>query len=417
MHVLEYLRDPACESDPREALTADYRLLCSGTVHREMLGEWYKSELARFVLVKPLTLCAISRPFEEYPLEFLPRITVPLVKENTKSSAGVVFFNHFHPDSDVARDLAALLTLLCRRLITVSGKASEQYANHEYYEFGHLPLPLATSMRRVYWPSRPASVLISHKSQQVLDNNPPHLAVNPCALTTSLLQLPNAKEAESIVASARLYALALELLFDQPEIAYQMLISAVETMANAALKKYQPSEAEKLEHKKSVFDLAMDMELGEWSAKQLALAACNSEFWATKKFKKFLTENIDGSIWDNEDDLFRMPRQLLPKREDFERTLGRIYKARSHATHLGHQFPAAARYAGGGMIPMHIATEFYLSESPFPPVIWFERIVNNAIRNFWQGAIKGFPPVALHPVRAPSERAAGSEKASEPEKG
>jgi hypothetical protein len=38
----------------------------------------------------------------------------------------------FYPDEEVARDIAALLTVLCRRLITVMGKSAEQFAEHEY---------------------------------------------------------------------------------------------------------------------------------------------------------------------------------------------------------------------------------------------------------------------------------------------
>jgi hypothetical protein len=44
--------------------------------------------------------------------------------------------------------------------------------------------------------------------------------------------LPQLEHAESRVASARLDAVALELLREQPDIAYQLLISSVETIGN-----------------------------------------------------------------------------------------------------------------------------------------------------------------------------------------
>src|SRR5262249_25154960 len=112
----------------------------------------------------------------------------------------------------------------------------------------------------------------------------------------------------------------------------------------------------------------------------------------TKKFKKFLTDNGGDSVWDKEDDLFRMRREVLPRREDFQRTLSKIYEARSKATHRGQQFPASSSYSGGPTMPVRVATALYWSNSPFPPVVWFQRIANPAIRNFWEHAVGALPP-------------------------
>ncbi len=72
-------------------------------------------------------------------------------------------------------------------------------------------------------------------------------------------------------------------------------------------------------------------------ARKLALEAYERERLVKRKFRKFLTDNIDASIWDKEDDLFQVPLNLLPQREDLQKTLGNIYDARSGATHSGHQ--------------------------------------------------------------------------------
>jgi hypothetical protein len=57
------------------------------------------------------------------------------------------------------------------------------------------------------------------------------------------------------VASARIYALALELIRDQPDLAYQLLISSVETIANEALRDFKPDDAAKVKHQQAVFNL------------------------------------------------------------------------------------------------------------------------------------------------------------------
>jgi hypothetical protein len=412
MHVLEYLRDPNCARRPKDSLCAEYRLLCSGSIYRNGPWlEWYKSEGARFLLAPPLLLYAASRPFDEYPLELVLRLTVGQVEETSPGRGGMPNISFFHPDDEVARDLAALLTVLCRRLITVAARSAERLANYPYPEFDYVPMPLATSMRRVYWPPYPPKVIIGWETEKVEDNNPPPKPVDPGALTALLLGLPQLAHSESIVASARLYALALELIREQPDIAYQLLISSVEAIANETLRHFQPDDDEKVKHKQAVSNMAKKLGLEEQIARNLALTACKGEPWATRKFKKFLTDNMDDTVWDKEDDLFRfsLERERLPRRENFQQTLSKIYSARSQATHAGQRFPASASFSGGPTVPARVAWAFFGfgSDSVFPPVVWFERIVNTAIRTSWERSIR-----ALSSPAPPAECATGPKPAN-----
>ena len=398
MYVLDYLADPLCARKPGHSLCADYRLLCSGSIYRRTEGEWYKSEGARFLLEPPLVLYAVSRPFDEYPLELALRLRVARVEETKPGRPGLrpaeegapglmMTMRSVHPDEEVARDLAALLTVLCRRLITVAGKSAER-APYQYPEFDFVPLPLATSMRKVYWPPFPATVAISFDGkQEVRYYNPLPKPVDPDTLTALLLGLPRIEHADSLVASARAYSRALELIRNHPDAAYQLLVSAVETIANRVLKKWQPDDEAKVEHQRTVFKLAAEFGLGEQAARKLALEACKGEHWAKRKFREFLTANTDDTICDKEDDLFRpaLPLELLPHKEDFQRTLGRIYDARCDATHWGRQFPVAGSFSGGPTIPTELAWAWLSSD--FPPIAWFERIVNIAIRTFWERSV------------------------------
>jgi hypothetical protein len=388
MHVLQYLSDPSCTRPANDALSVEYRLLSSGVIYRKIIGDWSKSEASRFLLAPPFMLYAASRPLDHYPLELVLDFKVAQATETTQTLGIPTASISFYPDSEVARDLAALLTLLCRRLITVSGKSKERHAIHPYPEFGYTPLPVVTSMRRIYWPPLPATVLTSLEKQEIHDNNPPPLPVDPTSLTALLTGLPSTQYAESIVASARLYALALELIREQPDLSYQLLISAVETIANEALRSFQPDDDEKVEHQRIVFDLVKDVGVEDEVARKVAIAACRREHWATRKFKKFLTDNIDESIWDEEDDLFRALPKSMPTRDQLQKTLGKIYDARSKATHFGQQFPASASYVGGPTIPARLAISLWGTEPIFPPVVWLERAVNGAIRKFWERSIE-----------------------------
>jgi hypothetical protein len=388
MHILEYLRDPRCEKKPKDSLTSEYRLLCSGTLYRDVGGDPYKSEVARILLDEPFLLFATSRPLDDYPLEMVLEITVPHVQEEEQVRTGQSIYS-FHPDEEVAKDFAALLCLLCRRLITVSGKVSERHSDYTHPLFGQrpFPMPMATTMRRVSWRPHPLSVLYPNYKEgpEYEDYNPRPKALEPRQLTELLIGLPQLEHSESIVAACRLYSLALQLIHERPDISYQLLISSVETMANAALEKFQPDDDAKVEHKKAVYELAIGLGLTEEAAKKLAIVACKGEYWATKKFKKYLTDNVADSVWTEQDELFhRMSNAILPRREHFEKTLGNIYKARSKATHVGEPFPISASYTGGPNINVRAANLLFGIEGAFPPVVWFERIVHSALSGFWE---------------------------------
>jgi len=382
MHVIQFLQDPECVRSPADTMQVEYRLLCSGTLYRTVIGDWSKSEASRFLLAPPLMLFAASRPIYDYPLELLLSFRVAQVNITTPGMGGTTLTTTFHPDAEVARDLASLLTVLCRRLITVSGKTKEEHAHYPYNEFGHMPFPV-TAMSRVYWPSLSATVITSHTGQEIRNNNPPPLSVDPGVFTNMLIGLPDASYAESIVASARLYALALELIREQPELSYQLLISAVETIANEALSALQPDDDEKVEFKRPVYKLARELGMDDAIARKMAIEACKGENWATRKFKAFITDNLDESIWDKEDDLFKPLPNWALQRRDLQKTLGKIYSARSKATHLGEPFPLSASYAGGPNLSVGVFASLFGNEVAFPPIAWFERVVNSAIRGFW----------------------------------
>jgi hypothetical protein len=198
MDVLDYLGDPKCEKKPKDSLLAEYRLLCSGTLYRRLLGDWSKSEVARCLQDNPLLLFVASRPFDDYPLELAIQLTVPVVEEKEETRTGVSTYT-YHPDEEVVRDLAALLSLLCRRLITVAGKASERNADyrHALFEGRPVPLPLATSMQRVYWRPHPYTVITSFQGQELLDYNPRPKSIDARRLTELLLGLPKLQHALS----------------------------------------------------------------------------------------------------------------------------------------------------------------------------------------------------------------------------
>jgi hypothetical protein len=322
----------------------------------------------------------VSNPFHEFPQELALRFSAPLTTEKHGNSTSV-----FYPDDEIARDVAALLTLLLRRLVTVATKTREVHpraAEGDIEALLDLPIPLVKSLSPVHWEHKPSTVIHRFgEPPEITDYNPRPLGVNVGQLRAVLTGLPAMPLAECVVLSARLYSLALTQLEHDIDLTYQLLIAAVETTAQVALKEYRPDDDQMVANKEPVAKLARSFGLGESEARQLAIEACKGISWASRKFSKFLVDNCTDDIW-SEDDVFRISRQFVPSRNEFESAIGQIYTARGRLTHAGRSFPASSVLGIGPMVPAKAIMSFDWSTKPFPPVVWFERVVNSAFRGF-----------------------------------
>ena len=111
MYVLQFL---AGKFDA--GITTEYRLLCSGELFNKnvMTFDYRKSEPSRWLLAKPFNLRIVSQPFYAHPQELrLVFSCSAYVTEGTERCSIT-----FPPDDDIAKDLAALLTVFLRRLVT-----------------------------------------------------------------------------------------------------------------------------------------------------------------------------------------------------------------------------------------------------------------------------------------------------------
>ena len=157
MHILDYLKSAEANIQVDEnsivrfdygldedSVQVEYRLLCSGMFYpNHFLGDWSKSDGARILLQLPIQLLVASRPYEEYPQELVLRFVSSMVHETEGN-----VHHSFHADPEIASDVAALLTLLCRRLVTVSGKVREQYKTvHVPAILADFPIPAVTTMK------------------------------------------------------------------------------------------------------------------------------------------------------------------------------------------------------------------------------------------------------------------------------
>jgi hypothetical protein len=393
MHLVEYLKGPRPPDGEfaEEAVEVEYRLACSGELYnrRVVTADWRKSDITRVLLREPFELFVASRPFDDYPQELCARLELSYITER-EESRGVGFISNFLPDNEIMEDLCSILSLLARRLISIVGKLRERRAERDtgLGSYGwDAPVSVINIPGFAVWRRRPISIITSLEGQRVEFHNPPPTGVDPQALRGVLLALPHLPAVEQIIHASRLYKTALELIENRPDITYQLLISAIETMAGVALPDYKPEQAEILETQRGalVREKAQDWGLDQAQAEVLALEACRDNPWATRKFKKFILDNVSADQVDNKDAVFPWWSFLRPSRENFEKTLGNIYSARSGNLHRGNPFP---RWIGVGTSPTADPNDLPmtgLATKDVPPVTWFERVVSNAVRHYLIG--------------------------------
>jgi hypothetical protein len=382
MYVLDFLKDKMDSQKENDRIFCEYRLVCSGVIYqggdvRNM--DWWKRPHARIIMSSPVRLIVASETANDYPQELSLRFVSSLVTEKGERST-----YSFYPDEEIARDLAALLSLLFRRLVVVGGKVRQGFLKLDENEsdlFPDLPIGIISSLNTTHWERHPSIVVYGQNGIEIIDYNPKPKAISPKRLATILTILPELLYAESIVQSARLYALALERMHKDVDISYQLLIACVENIANKALRKYKPDESEIIKVKNNVAALAMKFGLSEEQSRQLAIEASNGMGWHNKKFTKFLTDNVTDDLWAD-DDVFNIPEHFLPQKETFEFAVKEIYRARGAASHAGGSYPPSARIGLSPKLPSKQISDAYNLSVPFPPLPWFERVVNTALRRF-----------------------------------
>jgi len=397
MHILDYLKhaEESVQVDENSevrfdysldenSMRVEYRLLCSGMFYpAHFLGDWSHSDSARILLAWPVELLVASNPYEDYPQELVLRF----IARRVKATEGK--FSHFYyPDEEIASDVAALLTLLCRRLVTVSAKVREQHHN-AHPILADYPIPAVTTVKTSFWKKRPLEFFSGLDGVKVKSYHPPYLPFHTDEIIQILLALPKVKVASAVIRAARLYASAMERIETQPEICYQLFISAAETMAGAALEDWEPEKEAKVASKGALISYVTRTEkLSKEVAERLAVEACKDNPWSSRKFKTFLLDNMDRKAINDQDDLFIVPREFCPQDADLAKALDEVYRTRGGAAHAGHSYPASASIGPSSLIRVEALNAIINQERPFPPIGWFERVVNSAICGFLKSQVR-----------------------------
>lgn len=405
LRVLDFIRGSFPDSSG-DCKRVEYRLICSGTLHRAIGGDWTKSTIARVLSPEHFELFACSSRLDEYPQELSLRFSCPVVDQQYKDRS----FSYL-PDTEIAQDLCALLTLLCRRLVTLAGKVSESYKDtpaEDPETLTEWPFPMHGANWH-YWPVQPATVITTPEvveekwrpRQEVYSHTPTPVALTPNDLNDFLNVLARQRDevATAAIMAARRYHEALRYIPENVDFSYLLLVSAVETIAGEGLKEYKPTLEKSLQNRKDVVNYLRSLSLSEEQIRRCIEIVVKDNPWTKEKFIKFITDSLPDETWMAEDPLYpglNFPT-LIPDRKELRTVLSRIYHRRSARSHSGVPYPV---YVSIGTSPFITDVAFRAmiaaSESDkIPPVTWFERVVQGTITKFVRCLQKDRPDDAM----------------------
>src|SRR6266446_5663459 len=117
MSVIDFLS--GLRNEPSEdVVTFEYRLLCSGELYNgDVIGSAWNRNAERFFLFNPFKLFVCSHPFNDYP-QVIALTFQACSFTQSQGNTSYISYN----DLEIAQGLSSLLTLICRRLITIAAK-------------------------------------------------------------------------------------------------------------------------------------------------------------------------------------------------------------------------------------------------------------------------------------------------------
>jgi hypothetical protein len=392
LRVMDFIRRSFPDSSGDEK-DFEYRLLCSGTLHREIVGDWTRSDIARVLSPEYFELFICNGRIEEYPQELSLQFSCPTVEEKY----GNFHFSH-RPHQEIVGDLAALLSLFSRRLVTVVGNVREFYKKlppDVPETFRDWPSPLY-GVSWFHWPSRPATVITTPERiegewrvrQEVHSHSPEPVPVNPDTLTEFLKKVAGQDEnlATRVIMAARRYHEALRYIPENADLSYLLLISEIDAIAGKALETHKPTMEDMLRRRNDLVGHLRSLSLQEEEIRQTIEIVNKDNPWTREKFSKFIEQHINNDVFDPHDPLYPglELHDLVLEKKDLGKVLSRIYRKRSARSHGGVPYPV---YITIGTSPF-IREEAFRSmiasskSDKVPPVIWFERAAHKAINGY-----------------------------------
>lgn len=382
LYVLQFL---AGEQYDEDSTACEYRFLSSGFISA---GD-PRSAQGRFLLMRPFEWVVASEEWKRVPEDQWPQESIVRFQVNSVVRAIGQRIYIYPADDELAHDLAALLSLLCRRLITVVGCTSQRNFDEGKKDKPvlELPFPVFNRLNLRYWPLQP-HVLVRRPEEAeatAIDYNPYPKYIKRDELGGLLAALPRLKSAKSLVLAARLYAEGLAVVHQAPDMAYLLITMAIETAASQAIDGSKTDDQIWQSIPERFRTLMISLGATEQVIREASAVAVPQHGRPTYQFsafaEQFHTEELFGK-----DDLFRMEshQEWLPTKDKVKQAAQRIYSQRSKFVHEGKPYPASIAVGLSAKVDNR-AFQVDTNKGPtIPPLAWAERLAHVCIVNYWR---------------------------------
>lgn len=358
----------------------EYRFCLSGVVFNgAMEGDPFKSEYGALLMEAPLPVWKVGYSYDDYPQELVTWFKVRPVelKERNISSS-------YTPHKETAVEIAAILTLYFRRLVTVVGAVAVTLPTHYAKAPRRSPKPqpiLLKARDARFWPKLPLTMITSSTGQHYEDPNPKELPVSPESLRDFLLALARHQDAEGIVSAARLYHRAMENLFTNVDVSYLLLVCAADALASINVQSLTEDEILATSAAKNVAKAAKELGLNDAQTKTLSVATIpDPKKSKTRTFGEFLLQW--GAGHDKRPCLLNPIVLDILKVGDEPAAIKLAYEARSGYVHHANAFAEIALAGTSSGMSPETFFAVMIGEKSAPSILWLERLVAHAIQSY-----------------------------------
>jgi hypothetical protein len=317
-------------------------------------GEWVVSQ-------GPYAVSVLTRPSYALPQQLCLSFTCHTRKVEVQG-----FSSYGPPVDEVAFDFAVLLSLFARYPVVLLGvrRLDDRPVTFNYhYDLPRPPLPMQRQ---------------------------PDCAVNTAemnAIIDGIGRSENSERIDAVFAALRLYYSAISSAHFDPSGAYSLLVAALETLAAYRYggKSFSFSELTKFDFIRPILNKLRGFPGAIPLVEELERKLAKSEPAVSLKLRMFVAEFLPDYFWTSPDELRQgasLPEQI--RKDELDKRLKAVYRARSGRTHAGSSFPAHTEFGTSDRVPHRVVAALLNQDADrtVPWFGWFERLTQMAIMEY-----------------------------------
>jgi hypothetical protein len=309
--------------------------------------------------IVPYTVSVLTRPTYAVPQQLCLSFTCHARKVE---GSGVFLFGP--PVDEVAFDFAVLLSVFVRHPVTLLGV--RRLDNHPVIFNDHYGLP------------RPPPPM----------QRPPDCAVNTAEMNAIINGIGRSEDGERIdaaFAAMRLYYLAIGSAHFDPSGAYNSLVVALETLTarHYKAKSFSFSELTKFDPIRPTLNKLRSLPEASQLVEELEEKLAKNESAVSRKLRIFVAEFLPDEFWTSPDELRQSVHEQI-RRDELDKRLKAVYRARSGRTHAGSLFPAHTEFGTSDRVPVRVVAALLDQDADriVPSFGWFERMTHMVITEY-----------------------------------